>query len=265
MKRAATLLVLMALFLGASGQAIYKEFSTRLIKFSTGYTFPLSTLLNGEITDHLINYQDNSSYVQLISASFYLTPEIGMELSYQGCYGDNLHRRYNNFFNEIDEIYGEDNYFTGKKGENIYRNNVNNNFSRGFVSIVYRIEKEPYFIIPKLGLGFTSIPSDWSEITLKEKNTNLYQRIRFDTDRISGDIFTFAPGVSAGFRIYRHILFTVDWQYSLFRSNFSYTKESTDLYTNQKQVEIIGYEKFIHSMSVGAGIVFELNYKTVPE
>jgi hypothetical protein len=59
--------------------------------------------------------------------------------------------------------------------------------------------------------------------------------------------------------------FECDFQYSMFRSNFSYTKESHDLLTNDKQVEIIGYEKFIHSVSLGAGIVFELNYKTVPE
>ena len=265
MKRAATILLCLVLVTGVSAQALNREFSTRLIKFSTGYTFPLSNLLNGEITDHLINYQDNSSYVQLISASFFLTAEIGLEFSYQGCYGDNLHRRYTNFYQGIDELYGTENYISAKKGENYYTRMLSNNFSRGFISLLYRIDKEPFFIIPKLSLGFTTVPTDWSELTLKEMNTNLYRQVKFDSERKSCDLFTIAPGISTSVRLYRHILFSVDFQYSMFRSNFSYTKESHDLLTNEKQVEIIGYEKFIHSVSLGAGIVFELNYKTVPE
>jgi hypothetical protein len=267
MKRISTAIILTLILSFARGQAPAQdtEYVSFYLKPSFGTTLSLSSLMIGEITDHLIEFQDNYNHTQLLSLSYFFNKRLGIELYYQWCDGNNIDSRDNHFNHELEDIYGTEYYLTTENNPIPMTNMVSNRFDRGFASLVFKLEKNKYCLIPKFHLGFTTIPLERSEVLLKTINTNEYLRLNFDTDAEKNFYLTVGPGVSVGRRFFNHILVTLDFQYNYFRPNFSYTIEIRELYTSTVTTKINDYKKNIHSVSLGIGFAFEMRYKNVKQ
>ena len=135
---------------------------------------------------------------------------------------------------------------------------IGGNIEKGFLGVVYRYETPKIVILPKMLIGVTSFHSTYGIIYLKEKNTNNISQLSYDPKTYTNNYFTLAPSLTFGYRLSERILANIDFTYSFYQTNIEYTKEHTNLFTQNKTTENISYKKGISTISVGAGIIIEL-------
>lgn len=227
---------------------------------SIGVNIPLTKLLSGRITDNLIDYADNTAYVQLITASYFFNKHWGLDFNYQGSFSDKASAKNKRFTNKIQNEY-QDRYFVTSSSDISYFATPFGNFSRGLLGVIYRIENKRLLLYPKLSMGITSFSVATGEALLKEKNSNTVLRIAYSPDRISYDRFTIASSLTAGYKMTNRIFLNVEVLPSYYRTDFSFTKSITDQNSGERSTEKIEYQKDIFTLSLGAGVIFALYSK----
>jgi hypothetical protein len=225
------------------------------IKPTYGFNFPLSSLLSGEVTDNLIEYDDKANYLQLISVSYFFKKHWGVEFNYQKNNSKNTSKRIDSFLSLTKAEY-ESNYFVtpstgasyGEKG----------NIERGYFGVIYRIENKYFCIYPKLSIGVTSFYTDWGTAYLKEKNTNRVILIDYSSGKRPNDHLTFATSASFGLKLSKRIALNIDVLSSYYKTNIKFLKTTNDLFNGQKSISDFTYKRNIFNLSIGTGLIITL-------
>lgn len=221
-----------------------------------GINFPITNLLDGRTTDYLFEYGDNSMYWQILSVSFFFHKHWGVEFNFQGMTAENVSNRVDNFSSAMNTEY-EENYFVKTSTSSLYHdfNPIGGHFERGFIGLIYRMEKNRIFIHPKFSIGVSSFQTDWGQIILKEKNSNNVIEVFFDSGKRPNDHFVLATSMAFGYKLTKRLYFNLDLMTSYYKTDITFTKNITDLHTNQSTSENFRYNKNIYTLSVGGGLI----------
>jgi hypothetical protein len=253
-------IILMSIFFNcAFGQEKLNTYSKWYLKPAVGVNIPITTLLSGEITDNLFEYNDNSYYWQVISGNFFFSRNWGVEFTYQAGNSNSISGRADRFNSEIQKKFSE-NYFVSSSSGAQYDdfNIILGNIERGYFGIVYRIEKPKFIFLPKLLIGVTSFYTDWGSADLKEKGTNTVLKISYSSGKRPNDHFTFAPAFTFGYRLSKRVIANIDLLYSYYKTNIEFVEEIHNTFTEEISYKTIDYKKDIHTLTIGIGLIIEL-------
>lgn len=256
-------LILILFILGsihcAFGQEQSRTYSKWYLKPAAGINIPITKLLTGDITDNLFEYDDHSYYLQFISGSYFFSQKWGMELTFQMCMSNNIHGREDSFNAQIQNQYGDAYFVNPGYSPGMYNSRSDVGvFLRGYIGLVYRIEKPKYIIIPKILIGTTGVATDSGTAYLKEKGAHTSLALSYKTENESESYLTIAPGLSFGYRLSKRFIANFDLVYSYYKTDFQFVKETRNTFTEEVWTETIDYNKGIHTLSLGVGLIIEL-------
>ena len=232
------------------------HYSKWQLKPQIGVNIPITKLMQGEITDNLFQYNDNSVYWQILSVSYFWSKHFGVGFDYQASASNKIQNKPENFIAAINSEF-EDNYFVNTALWNYETNLLTGDIQRILIGLIYRIETYNLYFYPKLSVGRTSVKTETAGAYLNEKNSHLQYSISYSSEMYyQNRFFTVAPSASFGYKILDRLFLNADIMLSYFKSNVEFQKESTNLYTQNKTVEYFDYKKDIYTLSLGAGIIF---------
>ncbi len=233
-------------------------YSKLYIKPAIGINLPITNLLQGEVTDDLFKYSDNSFYYQILSGNFFFSKHWGIEFTYQAGYSNSISGRADRFQNKMQKMYGKD-YFVSTESGAQYNgvNPILGDIERGYLGLVYRIEGNKFILLPKLLLGIVSFSTDWATIDLKEKGTNNVLKISYDSGRRPNDYFTIVPAVTFGYRLSERIIANVDILYSYYKTNIEFIEKTRNTFTEEISNKTIDYKKNVNTLTIGIGLIIE--------
>lgn len=260
MKKMILVNLLLATCLLVVGQKSADKISKWYLKPAGGINIPITSLFKGEVTDNLFEYDDHSYYWQVISADFYFHKNWGLEFTYQGSSSKNIAGRAARFDSEMTERYSDD-YYVKPTSSALFGESstwIGGNIEKGYLGIVYRIEKPRLLFLYKLFIGVTSFRTDWAGVILKEKGTNTIIEIQYDTGKRPNDHFTIAPGFTFGYRLSKRFVVNAVILYSFFKTDIAFTEVTRNKYTGETIYSTTNYTKDIHILSIGLGIIIEL-------
>lgn len=261
MKNSAILLMALAAFNGAFGQEKTNSYSKFYLKPAGGINLPITKLLSGDITDNLIEYDDNTYYSQFVSGNYFFSPKWGVELTYQTAGSEKINNQNVDSNSALEKKYGDTYIVSWKSYANVHLF-MGGSIHKGYLGVVYRIEKPRFVIMPKFALGITSFSTHSKTVFLKEKNSNSIYELSFEPEKKVNDNFMLAPSVTFGYKFSKRIMANVDVQYSYFKTNIKYTEEKTNLFNEEKTtIQTIDYKKNIHTLSIGLGLIIQLKTK----
>ncbi|MCK9208905.1 MAG: hypothetical protein M0P66_17475 [Salinivirgaceae bacterium] len=252
--------ILFLIFSGLlSAQDSTNTYSKWYIKPAAGINIPITNLLSNEIPDNLFEYDDNSYYWQILSASYFFSSKWGLEFTFQAGHSQSISGRAERFNQDLEEKYGENYFVTASSGAQFDNFSlIGGSIQRGNLGIVYRYEKRKYIFMPKLSIGVTSFYTDWGEADLKEKGTNTVYKLSYDSGKRPNDHFTIAPSFTFGYRLSNRIIANIDILYSYYKTDIEFVEEIRNTFTNEIVTETIDYKKNIHTLTVGFGVIIEL-------
>ncbi|MBA5791651.1 hypothetical protein H1R17_10530 [Flavobacterium sp. xlx-214] len=222
------------------------------IKIETGLNNMVTNMNQNKITDNFIEYSSENKVIPSLSAIWFIKKRFGVEADLKFVYFNNSKNALNNFTKAASNEYSE-NYFV--KASTPVSNNFIPVVSFG---LVYRVETEHFYFYPKLSLGITSFYSNWGDIDLKEKNSNYEYTVAFRQGKRANDNFTIIPAVSMGYKLTNRFGVDLNVKASYFKSNFTYEKKITNLYTKEEQVEKIPYKLNVFETYFSVGISYVL-------
>lgn len=243
-----------------SQDASDKLYRARLLtRASAGINFPLSTLLTGNNTDDLIAYSDKPAYyLQVLTATWFFRKQWGVDLAFRGSSSREIRKRDERFTQSMMRAY-DDRYFVNPStGASQGNPGILGDIERLMIGIVYRKESQRLAFYPALSFGVTSFYADWGNAYLKEKNTNNVLHVRYTPSSGPNDHFTISPSFTLARKLTNKIFVHLDVSASWFKTDFSFTKTVTDVYTDEIQSEFETYSQAITTVSIGAGLTFEL-------
>lgn len=226
------------------------------LKVEGGLNMPLTDMNQNKITDYFVEYSTESKFVSSISAIWFLRKRFGVEADLKFVYFNDRKNSFNQFQEFANNEYGE-NYYVKAFFP------IDNNFIPVVsFGLVYRIETEHFYFYPKFSIGVTSFYSNWGGIDLKEKNTNNEYKISYSQGKIAKDNFTLTPAVTMGYKLSDRFWVDLNLKASFFRSNFTYEKTLTNLYTKEvEQLEQTPYKENIVEAYFSVGVTYVLARK----
>jgi hypothetical protein len=226
-------------------------------RIQAGINIPITSLPSSDPSTSLIEYSNHSQFLQLLSATYFFNRKWGIEFNYQGISSPSLRNRQENFSNKITPEFSEEYFVDVSSGAQYDKFNFfSRNFERGLLGIVYRIEKNKFFIQPKLALGVTSFYTDWGNVDLKQRNSNRRAEVQYTPTKSVQDPFTIAPSVIVGYTLTRRLYLHTEIMLSHFQTSFSYIKTTEDFLTEEINSETINYHKNILTLSIGTGLIY---------
>jgi hypothetical protein len=216
-----------------------------------GTDIPIKKFLRGDVTDYLMEYDNNSGYMQFFNSSLFVSRHWGIDAGYQ-IQVANTGDREAGFQRRIETEYGDAYYVTA------FISDYGEIQTRGNLGVVYRFESKRFMVYPRLSLGFTTFGTNDATAYLKEKNTNNIVELKYNAKGSSRAPFTLIPSVSLGYRVLNRFAVNVDIAGAYFRSNVSYTKQTQGLYAKILSTDNLSAKRSALALSVGFGIVFTL-------
>ena len=223
------------------------------IKVEAGLNSPLTTMNKNKITDNFIEYSSKNNVIPSVSALWFIKKRFGVEADLKFVYFNDS-EKVRAIFNEMaHNEYGENYYVTTSSP-------ISNNFIPVIsFGAVYRIETEHFYFYPKLSLGITSFYSNWGNINLKEKNTNYEYTVAYRQGKRAKDNFTIIPAVTMGYKLSNRFGVDLNLKTSYFKSNFTYEKTVTNLYTDEIQKETTPYKVNVFDAYISVGVTYILS------
>jgi hypothetical protein len=229
------------------------------LKPSVGYNIGLTKVLNGAASDHLIEYDDRSFYWQVLSLSLFFHKHWGIEFNYQAASSGKIIHNSDRFMERMQAEYN-DNYFVTPLSGGSYDNFsiIGGDIERGYLGLIYRMESNRFFIYPKLAVGVTSFATDYGRTYLKERKSNKVVEVDYLPGKRPKDHLTLGASTAIGYKLLKWLYFNVDIQTCYYKTNFTYTKTTTDLESGQNVKESINYKKNVFNLGLGAGFIISL-------
>ncbi len=257
MKREIIIFVALGWFVGNTFSQNFGNYSAVWqTKPSFGYTLPLTKLLKGNVTDYLLEYDDMTVYWQVISLTCFFHRHWGIEFNYQANSSRNISKRADRFLEYQHAAYDTDYYVTPSTGASYDQFSIiGGDVERGYLGLIYRIEKGRFLFYPKLSIGVVSFYSDWGEAYLKEKNANTVLQLSYSSGQRPNDHFALATSATIGYKLSNRCFLNADVLVSRYKTDITYVKTTTDLNTGGQLFETIGYQKQIYNLCLGAGLI----------
>ena len=223
-----------------------------------GANLPITKLTQGTSLDYLLLYNDYSYYWQMIpSLSYFFNKRWGLEVNMQAASSEKLAKRPNNFYESMKFEYGDKYYVHSFSTDYNYSENILiGSITKCNIGVIYRFERNKFFVYPKFSIGMISFSTDQNSIYLKEKGSNNEYKVSYSSQKKTNHYLTLAPSASLGYKILRFLYFHADITLSYFKTNIEFKKDITNLYTNESTVEYFDYKKDIFTLSLGAGLIF---------
>jgi hypothetical protein len=258
-----TVLLLLAWSLMAAGVARGQgaaPYSTRwMVKPSVGYYWAPTKLLSGTLTDHLLDYDDETFYWQVVTATWFFHKHWGVEFNYQAGGSPRLAGRADRFTEAVRAQYGDRYIVTASTGADYPESNlVLGHVQRGFLGVAYRLENRRLLAYPKLAVGVTSFYTDWGRAYLKEKNTNRVYEVFWSTGARANDFLSLAASGTLAYKLRKRVYLNLDLQGTYYKANFTYSKLLKDLANSTTETEYIPYRKDMINIGVGGGVIVVL-------
>jgi len=248
--------VLVLLTVNLYSQDTLNYASKWLTRPSIGFNIPLTTLLKGDITDNLFEFDDHSTYWQVLSVTYFFHKRWGVEFNFQGNGSSKISNRDERFLKSVQSEYGNEYFVTPSTGATYdSRNLIGGNIERGYLGLIYRIELKRLLIYPKLAIGVTSFYTDWGQAFLKLKGSNTVLKVDYSSGKRPNDHFTVAPSLTIGYKLTKRVFFNIDIMTSYYKTDITFTKSTTDLNTGQGTIEKNKYRKNIYTLSLGTGLI----------
>ena len=258
MKKIIIVLLILNSFNCAFGQEKPNTYPRWYLKPAAGINIPITNLLSGEITDNLFEYDDNSYYWQVISGDYFFSQKWGIEFTFQASAAKRISGRADKFNSEIQNKYSEDYFVSPSSGAQYDEFNIiSGNFGKGYLGIVYRVEKPKYIFMPKLFVGVTSFYTDWGRADLKKKGTNTILELSYSSGKRPNEHFTIAPALTFGYRLSKRFIANVDFLYSYYKTNIEFIEVTRNTFTEETSYRTIDYKKNIHTLTIGIGLIIE--------
>ena len=239
---------------GQGSSAYDSKWQTKAI---FGVNIPITKLYQGTEVDYLLGYDDNSYYWQILSVSYFFHKHWGLEFNFQTSISNRIRHRADYFNANMESEYIDKYYIRSGSGtSNSEFSIMGGDMLRGYIGAIYRFETDKLYIYPKFSIGVTSLYTDWGRVDLKEKNSNNEFKVSYSNGKGVNDYFTLASSASFGYKIMKRFYFNADIMFSYFRTNITYKKDFTNLYTNEHIVEHFDYKKNIFTLSLGVGLIF---------
>ena len=223
--------------------------SKLLFKASYGLHIPFNNMNQNRETDYLIEHNDKAQIIPSISALFFIRKQWGVELNLKFTTLKERSKTEESFKNFANNMYN-DNYFVNASSPSYSMHDPVVTFG-----IVYRLETDKMYLYPKLAFGGTTVDLNRGEIQLKEKNTNNAYTVTYSGGAYKS-FFTVSPSVSAGYKLTKSFWVDLSVNASYFKSDFTYDKTFTNLYTKEVQTEGITYKKNMFDTYVSLGIIY---------
>jgi hypothetical protein len=233
-------------------------YSTKVqFRFAAGYNFALTKLLDGNTTDYLLKYADESYYWQFISVSAFPYKRLGISFDLQGRGSKTLSQRGDKMEQVVRSEYGDKYFITIK--DNVISDDYRmdgGTMQYGQMGIVYRFETPRFYVYPKFAIGILAIPTNPYTVFLKEKNSNNVYKLEYMASRKISHMGVYAPSVALGYKLTRHVFLNLDISASYYKFDLEYYKTITDQSTNMATyVERTKYDKKVYNLGVGAGVL----------
>jgi len=226
--------------------------------FLFGGNIPITSLLQGSEFDYSHLYDDNSYYWQLMSISYFFHKHWGMELNFQAATSNRIRNREREFDAYAQSKY-KDNYYVKSIG--VYDGDFTffaGDFQRAYLSVIYRIEKNKFYVHPKMAMGITTISTDGISIKLKEKGSNYEYKVSCSEKENGYTFFTVAPSASFGYKLFKRFYLNAGIALSYYKANMAFEKEFTNLYTEENAIEYFNYRKNIFTLSMDVGVIYRI-------
>lgn len=258
MKSIFTTILLLCLYTGYSNSQDSLNYKSKWqIRPNYGVNIPITKILDGRVSDNLFEYDDNSSYWQVLSIAYFFHKHWGVEFNFQGMTSNNISKRADVFLNIMKSEYGNNYYVTPSTGASYDDfNPFSGNFERGFIGLIYKYEKKRFFIYPKFSIGVNSFYTDWGKAILKEKNSNNLLKVSINSGKRPNNHLMVAASAALGYKLTKRFYLNFDLMTSFYKTNITFTKSITDLNTNISTIESFEYKKNVLTLSVGAGLIF---------
>jgi len=230
-----------------------------VINPSFGFNRPMTTLLKGDVTDHLVQFNDHYHYWQVLSLAYFFNKHWGIGFDYRSGYSKSIDNKTDQFAESLESQYAKDYYVTPYATDG---NDTDPKFlgqiQTGYLGVIYRLESSHFFFYPKLAIGITSFYTNWGQVFLKQKDANDVIRIYYWPNKMPHDHFVLAASASMGYKISKRIFISLNVLGSSYKTNFTYTQTTTDLNSGQSATEIITYKRRLLSLGLGAGLIIAI-------
>lgn len=229
-----------------------------------GINLPVTKLLKGRATDHLVNYSNTSTNL-FYSIGVFFHPRWGIEFSFGGINSPRPNRK-EKFYTALQTQY-PDQYVIEPVTE-FRRYDFNSAPTiRAMVGITYRWEKKRWLFYPKLSFGTTELNTNDHVAYLKEKGGNHYQQLAFLYPSYSGPgAFTVGLAGVVQYRINRWLVVSGALNTTYFRSNFAFNKTIQDLETKTMILtETIRYKEPVFTATPQVGLLLSLKPNANPK
>lgn len=250
------------IFIIALNSSLFGQDTSNLkwqIGLNLGCNFPLTKLLNGEPFEHLLYYNDASTYWRIPSLTYFFNKKLGIELNVNWSESSENADIEARFLRDIELKYGNQ-YFTtiGKFSFDSYT--IQRGFGRFYLGLVHRFEKSRFVFDSKIFIGVTSFHSGNLEVRLKEKNSNNLYIATINAGKIGKDIFTTAVSSSINYKLTKRVYLNLDFIISYCKSDIIFYENLKNLSLNSDETTILlNQKKDVFNLSVGAGIVVPFN------
>jgi hypothetical protein len=232
------------------------------VKPQIGIYRPITKLLKGSFSDNFIMYEDETSYLQFISVSYFFSKHFGIEVNFNGANSNKIDERTENVKQIFISEYSNNYYVTpGVNALDGGSNLLGGDVERGFIGFIYRLEKNKFHFYPKATFGLTSFYTSFAGAGLKEKNSNTVLDVNYFSIRRPNDLFTFGLSSSFGYKFHDRVFFNIDISSYYFKSDFTIYKTIKDGFKNIIESESYRYNSDVFNYSIGAGLTFVLGKK----
>ncbi|MEL6866977.1 MAG: hypothetical protein AAFP19_21310 [Bacteroidota bacterium] len=254
------ILILIGLFSAeiACGQGrLYEALRGSAIRTNVGVAFPLTKLKTGDITDNLIEYENQQVFWQAINLNI-LFNNIGLNLTLQLVPFQGREEREREMIATLQERYGE-NYIVRSEFLPPYYQPLNVNV-HPYAGFSFAKRWKRWAIIPKFQIGLTSFDILPANFTIKERNVNRILAVDYDfnTQYRPQDNFTLMTGFITEFALTSHLMLDLNIQGYMFKTKFRFTETVRDTFTEEISQEEFDYTKWIHQLSIGIGLAYRL-------
>ncbi len=227
------------------------------VRSNAGAAFPLARLKSGEVTDQLIDYDDQYFYWQFASFEYFIKDNLALSVSLQGHAFTDADQRGMQMDAELQERFG-DNYFISTSPYSFGpKLNMNANL---YLGLAFAKRYRRLSLVPKVQIGFTSFFINALNVNLKERNTNTRLQLVYDfsTARRPQDNFTLLTGLLTEFQLAQNLSLDLNLQTYFFSTRFSYQEEIRDTFTEERVSREFDYRKVVGTFSIGLGIGYHI-------
>jgi hypothetical protein len=227
------------------------------LKPCVGLNIPITNLLNNDkITDDLIDFDNQSTYWQVLSITCFFKKHWGVEFNYQAGNSNRISKKSTHFKQEIAQKYEKQYYVTSSTGADTDLNSsIAGKIETGYIGLIYRYEQQKFILYPKFSIGVVSFSKNWGRAYLKEKNTNRELEIIYKPDKVPQDNFTTALSTSIGYKFSKRFFVIADFISSYYRAEMQFIETITDLNTSNKTITNHDYKKNIFYFTAGVGLI----------